>query len=257
MKVRTYERVRPSLTRTKQSDERKKAVMQLLVCFFLLLSVSLAWRLTPLREIVDFETIVAWQESLKNYPTAFVWVLVIYVMSSLILIPTTLLNVATIVTFGPIIGNVYAFAGWLCSATIGFGIGRLLGRDWVEKIARTGVNRFFDHATRHGFLTVLSTRMVPVAPFTIVNLFVGASGIGFTVFLLATAVGKIPGMITLTLFGVQLEMFLRRQDLVSWVILGVTVLLMVVASVWCNKRFALATGERKPSKISDETPGYY
>jgi hypothetical protein len=61
-------------------------------------------------------------------------------------------------------------------------------------------------------------------------------------------------MITLTLFGVQLEMFLRRQDLVSWMILGLTVLLIVVASVWCNK---LATGERKPSKISDETPGYY
>jgi phospholipase D1/2 len=239
-----------------KSGNRKTALVKLSVCFLLLVSVSLAWRLTPLREILDFETIVGWQQAIKNYPAVFVWVLGIYVMSSLILFPTTLLNVATVVTFGPIVGNLYAFAGWVCSATIGFGIGRLLGRDWVKKIARAGIERLFDRAERHGFLTVLSTRMVPIAPFTVVNLFVGASGIGFRPFFFATAIGRIPGIITLTLFGVQLEMFLRRQDLVSWLILGITVLVIVVASVWCSKRFAFPNGEQKPSKISDKRRGY-
>jgi phospholipase D1/2 len=98
--------------------------------------------------------------------------------------------------------------------------------------------------------------MIPIAPFTVVNLFVGASGIGFGPFFCATAVGRIPGMITLTLFGVQLEMFLRRQDLVSWVILGLTVLVIVVASAWCGKRFAFPSREQKTSKISDKRPGY-
>lgn len=230
-------------------------MLKLLACFFLLVSLSLAWRLTPLRETINFETIVGWQESLKNYPTAFFWVLGIYVISSLVLFPVTLLNVATILTFGPITGNLYAFAGWLCSASIGFGIGRLLGRDWVEKIARSGLERIFDRATRHGFVTVFSTRMVPIAPFTVVNLFVGGSGIGFTVFLFATAVGRIPGIITITLFGVQLEMLLRRQDLVSWVILGMTMVMLIAASAWCSKRFAVPSGKRETSEISDETPG--
>ena len=237
------------MTRTNQSGERKLALLKLLACFFLLVAVSLAWRLTPLREIIDFETIVGWQRSIKNYPAVFLWVLGIYVMSSLILFPTTLLNVATVVTFGPIVGNLYAFAGWLCSATIGFGIGRVLGREWLQKIARAGIERFFDRAERHGFLTVLGTRMVPIAPFTVVNLFVGASEIGFRPFFFATAIGRIPGIITLTLFGVQLEMFLRRQDLVSWVMLGMTVVVIIVVSVWCSKRFAFTTGGQKDSKI--------
>jgi phospholipase D1/2 len=239
-----------------KSGNRKTALVKLSVCFFLLVSVSLTWRLTPLRETINFETIVGWQESLKNYPAAFFWVIGIYVISSLVLFPVTLLNVATIMTFGPVTGNLYAFAGWLCSASIGFGIGRVLGREWVEKIARTGLERTFDRATRHGFVTVFSTRMVPIAPFTVVNLFVGGSGIGFTVFLLATAVGRIPGIITLTLFGVQLEMFLRRQDFVNWVILGVTVLMVIAASAWCSKRLAVPSDKRKTSEISDETPGY-
>jgi len=239
-----------------KSGNRKTALVKLSVCFLLLVSVSLAWRLTPLGEIIDFETIVGWQQAIKNYPAVFLWVLGIYVMSSLILFPTTLLNVATVVTFGPIVGNLYAFAGWLCSATIGFGIGRVLGREWVQKIARAGIERLFDRAERHGFLTVLSTRMVPIAPFTVVNLFVGASGIDFRPFFFATAIGRIPGIITLALFGVQLEMFVRRQDIVSWVILGMTVVVIVVASVWCSKRFAFPSGGQKPSKISDKRHDY-
>jgi hypothetical protein len=52
-------------------------------------------------------------------------------------------------------------------------------------------------------------------------------------------------------------MFLRRQDLVSWVILGMTIVVIVVASVWCSKRFAFTTGEQKNSKISDKRHDYY
>jgi phospholipase D1/2 len=239
-----------------KSGTRKTALLKLSACFLLLVSVSLAWRLTPLREIINFETIVGWQQSIKNYPAVFLWVLGIYVMSSLILFPTTLLNVATVITFGPILGNLYAFAGWLCSATIGFGIGRVLGRDWVQKIARGGIERLFDRAERHGFLTVLSTRMVPIAPFTVVNLFVGASGIGFRPFFFATAIGRIPGIVTLTLFGVQLEMFLRRQDLLSWGILAMTVVVIIVASVWCSKRFASARPSKKSPKFGDKRHDY-
>jgi phospholipase D1/2 len=249
--------MRKTLNGKKAIVERRTALIKLLACLVALVALSLAWRLTPLREIIDFETIVGWQQSIKNYPAVFLWVVGIYVVSSLILFPTTLLNVATVVTFGPIVGNLYAFAGWLSSATIGFFVGRLFGRNGIRKIARTGMEHIFDSATRHGFLTVFTTRLVPIAPFTVVNVVIGASEIGFSVFLLATAAGRIPGIITITLFGVQLEMFLRRQDFVSWVMLGATMVVVVVGSAWCTKRFTAPRPGRKTSQITDETPGYY
>jgi phospholipase D1/2 len=98
--------------------------------------------------------------------------------------------------------------------------------------------------------------MVPIAPFTVVNLFVGASGIGFSPFFFATAIGRIPGIVTLTLFGVQLEMFLRRQDLVSWVILAMSVVVIIVASVWCTKRFTFPIRRQENSKIGDKRHDY-
>jgi phospholipase D1/2 len=148
------------------------------------------------------------------------------------------LNVATIVTFGPVLGNAYAAAGWLCSAALGFGIARVMGRDLVQRLARPRIQHLLHSAGRHGFLTVLSLRILPLAPFTLVNLFVGASGIRFADFFLATVIGRIPGMVTLGLFGVQLESFLRRPDVESSVLLALTILLIPLATAWLCKRFA-------------------
>ena len=224
--------------RSRRFDERKAALVKGALCFLFLLSISLAWRLTPLRESVDFETIVGWQQSIKDHPSALFWVIAAYLMGGLVLFPVMVLNIATIVTFGPVLGNVYGFTGWLCSAALGFGIGRVMGREFVQKLARSRLHRLLHRAGRHGFLTVLSVRILPVAPFTVVNLFVGAAGIRFTDFFFATVIGRIPGIVTLTLFGVQLENFLRRPDLESSVLLAFTLLLIPVATALLCRRFA-------------------
>jgi phospholipase D1/2 len=222
---------------SKHLGERKISLVKAAIGFFLLLLLSLAWRLTPLKESIDFETVVAWQQSLKHYPAALFWVVGAYLMGSVVLFPVTILNVATIVTFGPFIGNAYAFTGWLCSAALGFVIGRIVGRDVVHKMARSGIDHFLHRASRHGFLTVLSARILPIAPFTVVNLLVGASAIRFGDFFLATLIGRIPGIVALTLLGVQLETFLRRPDVESSILLAVTLLLIPLTTTWLCRRF--------------------
>ncbi|MGH7874231.1 MAG: TVP38/TMEM64 family protein, partial [Candidatus Binatia bacterium] len=169
----------------------KGKIAQGAVCILVLVAISLAWRLTPLKESVDFAAILSWQQSLKDHPAALFWVVGAYLIGGLVLFPVMVLNVATIVTFGPVLGNIYAFAGWLCSAVLGFAIARVMGRKLVQKLARSKLHQVLHQAARHGFLTVLSMRILPIAPFTMVNLFVGASGIGFADFFFATVVGRI------------------------------------------------------------------
>ena len=137
------------------------------------------WRWTPLNEWVNFETIIEWQQSVEDYPTAFYLVVGAYLLGSLFSFPVTVLNVATVLTFGPIQGNLYALSGWLASAAMGYGIGRGIGREMVTKLARSWGHRLLESADRHGFLTVLTMRVLPVAPFTLVNFFVGAARIRF------------------------------------------------------------------------------
>ena len=176
-----------------------------LIVLALLLALPLAWRWTPLNQWVGFEMLLAWQKSIKNYPGAFFLVMGAYLLGSLVLFPVTILNIATVFTFGPVLGNVYGVAGWLLSGSMGYGIGRLIGRDLLHKIAGPRLDRLIQQAGRHGFLTVLTMRVLPVAPFTLVNLFVGTSGIRFRDFFLASLIGRIPGIVILTLVSAQLE----------------------------------------------------
>jgi phospholipase D1/2 len=214
-----------------------KFLNRVFVFFVLLLALSIAWRWTPLKEAIDLETVVRWQQSLKDYPAAFFWVAGAYLIGGLVLFPVTILNVATVITFGTVTGNAYALAGWLFSAGMSFGIGRITGSRTIQKLSRLGLDPVFHEAGRHGFLTVLSMRILPIAPFTVVNLVIGASGIGFRDFILGSLVGRIPGIVTLTLFGVQLEYFLRRPGFQSLALLALAVLLMLLVATWLYKHF--------------------
>jgi uncharacterized membrane protein YdjX (TVP38/TMEM64 family) len=202
-----------------------------------LVTLPIAWQWTPLNEWINFQTVLQWQESAKRYPTPLYVVLGAYLLGSLILFPVTVLNVATVLAFGPLMGNVYALAGWLSSAAMGFGIGRALGRDLVQKLSRSRLHRLLGPAERHGFLTVLTVRVLPVAPFTLVNFVVGASGIRFHDFILASLVGRIPGIVILTVAGLQIQDFLRSPELGTLLVLGITLLAVPFLTRRLWKRF--------------------
>lgn len=217
---------------------RKVILIKILLLFLLLFIVPLAWRWTPLSEWINFETIINWQQSVKNHPAAFYFVVGAYLLASLILFPVTILNVATFFTFGPLLGNLYGLAGWLASAAMGYGIGRVLGRRMIQKLARSWHDRLIQSVERHGFITVLTMRVLPVAPFTLVNFFVGAAGIRFRDFFLASLVGRIPGIVMLTLAGVQIENFLRQPSATNMVLLGLILIAIPLATGWLFKRVA-------------------
>ena len=201
-----------------------------------LVAIPLAWRFTSISELVNFDAVVAWQESVKSHPAALIFVVAAYLLGSLVFFPVTILNIATIFTFGPIVGNAYSLAGWLSSAAMGYGIGRSIGRNLLRKITSPRLDRFLRRAESHELLTVLTVRVFPVAPFSVVNLLVGASRIRFWIFLLGSVVGRIPGMIMLALVGVQFENILREPGMGSLVLLGLTLLLIPLVTVWLSKR---------------------
>jgi uncharacterized membrane protein YdjX (TVP38/TMEM64 family) len=228
-------------------SERRAPWIKGAVFFLVLLTLPIAWQWTPLNEWINFQTILQWQEQAKQSPAPFYVVLGAYLLGSLILFPVTVLNVATVFAFGPVMGNVYALAGWLASAAMGFGIGRILGRDVVQRLSRSRLQRLLRPAERHGFITVLTARVLPVAPFTLVNFVVGASGIRFRDFMAASLVGRIPGVVMLTVAGLQIEDLIRRPALGSLVLLALTLVALPVVTRWAWKRFTAVRARGRSS----------
>jgi uncharacterized membrane protein YdjX (TVP38/TMEM64 family) len=190
-----------------------------------LLALSATWH----RTLINFETLKGWLESVKTNPVAPCFIVGAYLIGGLVFFPVTLLNVVTVLTFGSAVGNTYALVGWLMSASLGYGIGRLFGRDLLGAIASSPFERLNGEAERHGFLAVLTMRVLPVAPFTLVNLLIGASCIHFRDFFLGSLFGRIPGIVTLTLFESQLQNALAAPGIGNVVLLVVVVLFAPLA----------------------------
>ena len=207
------------------------------------LALPLLWRWTPLHDWVNLRTILEWQRSIRNDPAAPFYVIGAYLVGSLVFFPVTILPLATVFAFGSVWGNIYALLGWLLSATEGYVLGRLIGQKRLHKFAGDTVNRLIDRVKHHGFVAVLALRLVPVAPFTLVNMFIGASGIRLRDFLLASVLARIPGIVTLALFGVQLENALRNPGLVSFALLGVILVAVPLTLSQVMTRFYRRKGD--------------
>src|SRR5215510_15466173 len=225
---------------TRRARARTVAILKGVIILLVLFTLPALWSWTPLKGWINLATIIEWQESVKHYPDAFFLVVGAYLLGSLFLFPVTVLNVATVLTFGPIQGNLYGLVGWLASAAMGYGVGRGIGQEIVNKVARFWGRRVLEPADRHGFLTVLTVRVFPVGPFTLVNFLIGAARIRFWDFFLASVIGRIPGIVLLTLAGVQVEMLVREPGVIGLVLLALTLILVPLAFGWASKRWLLS-----------------
>ena len=170
--------------------------------------LAAAWRWGPLHEWLNVDTVAAAVAALEGEPSTPLWVLAAYLLASLSAMPITLLIVVTALVFGPAAGFGYALAGSLLGGGITFAIGRVLGRDTVRRLAGSRLNELSRRLGNGGVLAVVVLRLLPVAPFTLVNLVAGATHLRARDFLLGTALGMTPGILAVTVFSDRLAVAL-------------------------------------------------
>ena len=164
-------------------------------------------------------------------------VLLAFLLSSLLFVPVNVVIAGTGAAFGPLLGPAYALAGSLLAAAAVFAVGRVLGRDWVRRLATRRVTAFNRRLKRHGLLAMTVLRLFPVAPFTVVNLIAGASAIRARDYMLGSLIGMSPGIVLMTLFGDRLGAWLRQPNGANLaVVVGIAALALALA--WALKRWS-------------------
>jgi phospholipase D1/2 len=211
-----------------------------------LAAMALAWRFTPLSEWLALGRLVDFAIALREQPWAPIAVLLAFVGAGLVAFPLIVLVAVTAMVFGPLVGPLYTLVGATLSAALTFAIGRKLGRETVRRLAGQRVNDLSRRLARRGLITIAFVRMLPIAPFSIVNVVAGASHIRWSDFLLGTLIGLIPGVVTMTFFIDRAIAAVREPDVGSLALLGVAVAL-VIALVCVLRRMLRA---RQP----DEAP---
>lgn len=123
---------------------------------------------------------------------AVLGVISIFAFLALTGFPQIGLITVTVIVFGPKNGAIYSWIATMVSATLTFALGHFLGGRWVNRIGSDRVQRTIDFIGNHGVLASGLVRVVPSAPFIVVNAAAGAAHIPLWKFWTGTGIGIIP-----------------------------------------------------------------
>ena len=213
----------------------RRKLYLLVVALLLLIALALAWSSTPMRAWLDVDLMVG---SLRRFGQAFGPVAAVcgFALALTLAVPLLFLTLVALVAYGPMAGFGCVMAGAMLGAAASYGIGRMLGREVVQRVGGERVNRLSQRLASRGLLAVVAMRMLPVAPFAVVNMVAGASHIRLRDLLLGTLIGISPGTLAMTLFVDQISAALQHPTLLTFVLAGLTILLIVVA-LWALQRW--------------------
>lgn len=165
-------------------------------------------------------------------------------------VPQFVLVGTAVVAFGPWTGFAYSLAGNLVSAVAGFLAGRRFGARLLRRHAGRGLQDFMDLVGRNGVLASAVVRLVPSAPFVVVNMAAGVTPMSLWSFVLGTAVGSLPKIALTAFAGAQVVHGLHGGGWTRWA--GVVAVAAVWlgsalwARAWLKRREAARAGEVRP-----------
>lgn len=143
--------------------------------------------------------------SLIREARQFVWVAPVFVLTYVIIttvgLPATPLTLAGGALFGPWWGSLFNWLGATLGATGAFLLARALGRDAVRSLLGTRAGALDVLAGDQAFSSLLRLRLLPIVPFNGLNFGAGLAGVRPGPYVLATALGIIPGTAVYTYFA--------------------------------------------------------
>lgn len=151
-----------------------------------------------------------------------------YAVAATVMLPASPFTIGAGVLFGPVVGTATALVGATVGATGALLLGRLLGRDAVDRFGGRRVVALDRYLARRGFVSLLIIRLVPLFPFNLVNLAAGVAGMGLRDFVLATSVGIVPGTVAYAALGGTIEDPSSPAFLIA---VAIFVLVTVVAAI--------------------------
>jgi len=217
-----------------QVASKKKSKLPLFLSLFLLGILVVCYFTIP--EVNDFFT-EAWnvltsedEARVKSWVEGFGWfgpiviILAMVVQMFLIVIPTILLMIVTILAYGPIWGSVIIFIAVFVASSVGFFIGKYFGTEMIKNLlGEKTIKKITTFLEDYGFWAVAITRINPFLSNDAISFVAGLLRMNYFKFITATLLGIGPLTLLIALTGSNIESLksgLLWGSLASLVIFG-------------------------------------
>lgn len=190
----------------------------------------------------DEEKISAWVSDLGFWGPLFV-IITMSLQMFLLVIPSPLLIIISVLAYGPVIGSVLSVAAVGVASTLGYFIGKYLGEAFISRlIGEKKEKKMTDVVNRYGYWAVFITRLTPVLSNDAISFASGVLRMGYWKFLGATLAGITPLTILIAYFG-------ETNDRLKWGLFWVSLISLIVLAAYIiydrKKRAKHATRESR------------
>ncbi|QJR81641.1 phospholipase [Alteromonas pelagimontana] len=196
------------------------------------------------------ENINAFLEKSRGTYFALPTVLLVYLVGGFVFFPVTVMSLAVAAIFGPVWGPIYGIMGALLSSACMFGLGILAGNAGLKKLGGPKIEAVDEKFRNSGIVGVAAIRMLPIAPFSLVNLVAGVSSIGLLPFLVGTFLGMFPPMIAKGLVGDSITQIFRNPspETIGYLVGGIVLWGLMI---WGSQKFAKYYQKRKEKQKAE------
>ena len=165
-----------------------------------------------------------------NSLTVMTGFVALFLVIGLFLLPgATLLSVCSGAVFGLPLGPLFVSLGSTLGAVLAFFVARYILRDWVEERFGERLQPIQAGLCENDIHYILVLRLVPLFPFFLVNIAMGASQVSWKMFMLGTLLGKLPATWVYANAGSHLVILRSLSDITSPGMMGALTLLGLLA----------------------------
>ena len=132
------------------------------------------------------------------FPLAF---LAAHIVVTVFPFPRTAFTLAAGLMFGPLLGVAIAVVASTASAVIALLLIRAVGWQLNRLVRHPKIDSLDARLRQRGWPTVMSMRMIPAVPFSVLNYAAGASAVRVLPYTLATLAGLLPGTAAVVILG--------------------------------------------------------
>lgn len=183
----------------------------------------------------DFTDVRVFVESYGTYAAAVSFFLM--VLTSVVApLPAFVITFANASLFGWWQGAILSWSSAMAGAALCFAIGRILGRDVVEKLtSKAGLQQIDEFFEKHGKQSILIARLLPFISFDIVSYAAGLTSMGFLGFFVATGIGQLPATIVYSYVGGMLTGGAKLFVTALLVLFALSILVVLIKQIY-NER---------------------
>jgi uncharacterized membrane protein YdjX (TVP38/TMEM64 family) len=215
-----------------------KAHWFVVLAVLVILGLAAVWRWTPLSDFVNEAALLQQLRGLGATLLIYPAILGAFVLGGLVAFPVTMLIGVTALILPPVESLATALAGAMANASVTYAAGALLGRNGIRQLAGRRLNRISRRLAKRGVLSIIVVRIIPVAPFSVINVVAGASHIRFKDYFWGTFLGMAPGVCAITLFTDRLIKAITRPGVINILVLFGAIAAIAGGSFWLRRRLS-------------------